>query len=100
MEEKNKAPLLLEFLFGESAETAQRGASERLMRWAEAFDEWLEIRRTRFSPNVGEDSHRAWAEFLAFTRKAPWEIREAKYGCCYSQKKPLTLAAIAGLPGI
>jgi hypothetical protein len=67
--------MLLEFLFGESAETAQRGASERLMRWAEAFDEWLEARRTRFSPNVGEDSHRAWAEFLALTRKVPWDVQ-------------------------
>ena len=28
------------------------------------------------------------------------DIREAKYGCYYSQKKPLTLAAIEGLPGI
>jgi hypothetical protein len=28
------------------------------------------------------------------------DIREAKYGCYYSQKKPLTLAAIKGLPGI
>ena len=75
MEEKNKVPMLLEFLFGESAEIAQRGVSERLMRWAEAFDEWLEVRRTRFSPNVGKDSHKTWAEFLAFTRKAPWDIQ-------------------------
>ncbi len=73
--EKNKVPMLLEFLFGESAEIAQRGASERLMHWVEAFDEWLEARRTRFSPNVGEDSHRAWAEFLAFTRKVPWDVQ-------------------------
>ncbi len=75
MEEKNKVPMLLEFLFGEVAETAQRGSSERLIRWAEAFDDWLEVRRTRFGSNIGKDSHRAWAEFLAFTRKAPRDIR-------------------------
>jgi site-specific recombinase XerD len=48
---------------------------ERLECWAEAFDAWLEERYTRFSRNVGPDSHRAWQEFLAFTRKAPWEVR-------------------------
>ena len=65
---------LVRLLYGEYVgEKAQ--SDKRLQRWAEAFDEWLDVRRTRFSPNVGEDSHRAWAEFLAFTRKAPWDIQ-------------------------
>ena len=48
---------------------------DKLRRWAEAFDAWLEVRRTRFSPNVGKDSYLAWKEFLAFTRKTPWDIQ-------------------------
>lgn len=47
----------------------------KLRRWAEAFDDWLTIRYTRFSKNVGPDSHRAWVEFLALTQKPPWEIQ-------------------------
>jgi site-specific recombinase XerD len=65
---------LIRLLFGDEAEEALN-PDERLRRWAEAFDAWLEERRTQFSPNVGPDSHKAWAEFLAFTRKAPWEVR-------------------------
>ena len=47
MEDENKIPLLLEFLFGEAAQAAQRGASERLRRWGRAFDDWLAERRRR-----------------------------------------------------
>ncbi len=50
MEEKNKVPMLLEFLFGEEAETVQRGASPRLMRWGEAFDEWMAEQGRRCKP--------------------------------------------------
>ena len=39
MEEEEKIPKLLEFLFGEGAERAQRGALSRLLRWSEAFRE-------------------------------------------------------------
>jgi len=50
---------------------------ERLESWAQAFQDWLEERRARFSPNTAERSHLAWREFLAFTEKAPWEVRIA-----------------------
>jgi len=74
MEEKNKMPMLLEFLFGEvpqacprsdrsgrcginletapakNAGQAQRGASERLIHWGEAFDEWLAEQGRRCKP--------------------------------------------------
>lgn len=48
---------------------------ERMGRWAEAFEDWIEARKTRFSPNVGADSYTAWREFLAFTGQAPWGVR-------------------------
>ena len=41
MAEERKPLLLLEFMFGESAEAAQRAAPDKLLTWAEAFDEWL-----------------------------------------------------------
>ena len=41
MGDENEIPLLLQFLFGDAAQTAQRGASARLMLWAEAFERWL-----------------------------------------------------------
>ena len=44
MPDQNEVPLLLQYLFGEAAETAQRVDSPRLMRWAEAFDAWLAAR--------------------------------------------------------
>jgi hypothetical protein len=34
MPDQNEVPLLLQYLFGEAAETAQRVDSPRLMRWA------------------------------------------------------------------
>ena len=34
-------PMMMQFLFGEAAEAAQRGASRRLKRWEAAFDGWL-----------------------------------------------------------
>jgi len=41
MEEDCKPPLLLEYMFGKSVEAAQRAATDRILTWAEAFDEWL-----------------------------------------------------------
>ncbi|MGW8226663.1 MAG: site-specific integrase, partial [Anaerolineales bacterium] len=60
-----------------SAEGSGEGdkPDSRLQRWGEAFDAWLADRYSRFSPNVGPDSHRAWVEFLAFAHKPPWEIQ-------------------------
>ena len=65
---------LVRLLYGDEAEGAIQ-PDERLRRWAEAFDAWLDERSTGFSLNVGEDSYTAWKEFLAFTRKAQWNIQ-------------------------
>jgi integrase len=67
---------LIRLIYGEepSAGDGAGNLDERLLRWADAFDAWLEERYTKFSRNVGPDSHRAWVEFLAFTRKEPWEV--------------------------
>ena len=41
MKEEHNLPLLLEYVFVDSDETIQDCASDRLLTWAEAFDEWL-----------------------------------------------------------
>jgi integrase len=47
---------------------------KRMERWAQPFEDWLEERRTRFSPKLANASYLAWREFLASTAKAPWEV--------------------------
>jgi integrase len=47
---------------------------QRHRRWARAFEAWLHARRTDCHPSVGSLSHLAWREFLAFTRKPPWNV--------------------------
>jgi len=68
MEEKNEVPVLLDFLFGEMAETApaknagqaQRGAAPRLMRWGEAFDEWLAEQGRRCKASTRKQAIITW----------------------------------------
>ena len=43
MTDKDKTLQMLEIIFGEAAEGAQRGASRQLERWATAFDRRLGI---------------------------------------------------------
>ena len=40
----NTPPELIRLLFDQHAEMMARHASERLLRWAEAFETWLEER--------------------------------------------------------
>ncbi len=76
MEEKNKVPMLLEFLFGEAAETVRRGASPRLMRWAEAFDEWLAEQGRRCTPSTNKQAKITWRRLLRERGRMPWELSQ------------------------
>ena len=74
METENKPPLLLELLFGEAAQAARQGASERLLRWCAAFDEWLaELRRSDRRGAAGQALN-AWRQLMQQGRKPPWEL--------------------------
>ncbi len=42
MEEQEEPLVMMELLFGASAQAAQREAPERLLRWRRAFQDWLE----------------------------------------------------------
>jgi hypothetical protein len=81
MEEENKVPMLLEFLFGKAAETARRGASARLgprwrrdKAWGEAFDEWLAERGEIYKLGTTKQAKLAWQRLLRERGKMPWEL--------------------------
>ena len=67
-------------------------------RWGQAFQDWIEERRTRFNPKTGERSYLAWREFLAFTGKAPWEVRieDVEGHVAELEKRGLRPGTIAG----
>jgi len=68
------APVLLELLFPESAESMLPFVSPRLMQWCEAFDAWLEERRKNHVRKDGQDARLAWRRLLGGCGKPPWEI--------------------------
>jgi len=70
MDESGRALELVKLLNMEEGEVN----GERMERWGQAFEDWMEERRTRFSQKVAKRSHLAWREFLASTRKALWEV--------------------------
>ena len=45
MDAENEVPILMQFMFGESAARVRSSASERLLRWCQAMDDWLAERR-------------------------------------------------------
>jgi len=76
MKEEHKPRLLLEFLFGDSAETAQRSASPRLLVWAEAFDGWIAERSRKYKPGTVNNSRLSWRRLLQERSAMPWQLRE------------------------
>ena len=74
MEDQNKIPTMLAFLFGEAAGTARQGASLRLLNWCRAFDEWLAERLQRYSKSTHKQSALTWKRLLGERQKMPWEM--------------------------
>ena len=73
----NETPTLLVYMYGERAEGVRQMASERLLRWCRAFDDWLaEVKRTR-SRNAAYSARLAWRRLSEQTSKMPWEITPA-----------------------
>jgi len=79
MEGDENIPMLLRFYFGEAAEAAQRGASERLLGWCRAYDEWLDERKRSYGPNTLKQSVMAWRRLAQQCGKMPWELTEADF---------------------
>jgi hypothetical protein len=70
-------PLLLEFLFPESAESVLPLVSPRLLRWCSSFDSWLAERRQSRPPKDRTHAIRSWRSLLGVCGKPPWEITQA-----------------------
>jgi integrase len=76
MVDGKEVPELMRMMFGERAYTMRATAGERLLRWAEAFEEWLAEREANFGRSTRSAAQVGWREFLAFKAKAPWEMEE------------------------
>ena len=76
MAEERKPLILLEFLFSESAEAAQHAASDRLLTWAEAFDEWLAELGAKYTQSTTKQARLAWRRLLQNQGSYPWALGE------------------------
>jgi integrase len=75
--DNDQVPMMLQFLFGEAAPLAQQAGSERLSRWARAFDEWMEERRLNAHASTYRGSMTAWKRLLERIEKPPWKITQS-----------------------
>ena len=100
MAEDRKTSELLNLLNIEEGGSGDRCKvdGERMESWGQAFQDWLEERRTRCNPKTGERSYLAWREFLAFTGKAPCEVRieDVEGHVAELEKRGLRAGTIAG----
>ena len=80
MKEERTPLLMLEFLYGESAKTAQRDAPDRLLAWAEAFDEWLAELGAKYTKSTTKQARLAWRRLLqeggVVKGRFPWALGE------------------------
>ena len=76
MKEERTPLLMLEFLYGESAKTAQRDAPDRLLVWAEAFDEWLRELGAKYTKSTTKQARLAWRRLLQNQGSYPWALGE------------------------
>jgi integrase len=67
-------PTLLQLLYKDSAAAVLHSRPERLLRWAQAFDEWLAALR---HPQTTKCYLRAWRYLLDQSHAPPWEITPA-----------------------
>ena len=76
MKEERTPLLMLEFLYGESAKTAQRDAPDRLLTWADAFDEWLRELGAKYTKSTTKQAKLAWRRLLQNQGSYPWALAE------------------------
>jgi integrase len=77
MPDNDPIPTLLQFMFAEKAALAYQGASQRLLLWCAAFDDWLAERKRKYLKNACLTSTNAWKQLLSRLPLAPWEITPA-----------------------
>jgi site-specific recombinase XerC len=74
MDENKKLPLLFSYYFGDSAVSAQRGASRRLKKWSRAFEQWIDSRRRGYQVDTVKHALLAWKRFVCRCPKMPWQM--------------------------
>jgi hypothetical protein len=79
MEEQEKPLRVMEFLFGEAAQVANKETWERMGRWRRAYEEWLEERKRRYKKNTIKQSKLAWKR-LGGQQRAIGGVREGAPG--------------------
>jgi integrase len=75
MDEDKNIPLLFSFYFGDSALSAQRGASRRLKKWSRAFEKWINECRRKYQKETVKQAVMAWRRLVRQCGKMPWEVR-------------------------
>jgi hypothetical protein len=91
-------PILLQFMFGEKAAAVRNGASERLLMWGRAFEDWLAERKDRNHRATYTHFRNAWKRLLGRCGKAPWEVT-AQAGAGGAGVRGEHDPAGAGVPG-
>ena len=61
---------------GINSEAAQRAAPERLLVWAEAFDEWLRELGAKYTKSTTKQAKLAWRRLLQNQGSYPWALAE------------------------
>jgi integrase len=77
MPESDTIPILIQFLYGEYAAAVLPASSERLLKWARAFDEWLRERKLSKNQGLYPHARLGWKYLLNLVRRPPWEIGPA-----------------------
>jgi site-specific recombinase XerC len=76
MNQDQDIPLLFTFYFGDSAASAQRGASRRFKKWSRAFDQWVAVRRQDYRQDTLKHALLAWRRLVRLCGKMPWQISQ------------------------
>jgi integrase len=74
MSQDQDIPLLFTYYFGDSATSAQHGASRRFKKWSCAFDQWVVQLRQDLSKNSLKQPLLAWRRLVRQCGKMPWQL--------------------------
>jgi integrase len=73
----SEIPLLISYIFKEKAKRVYASAGERLLAWAQAFEDWLvEHGRTHADTSAINKAQKSWSEFYKTVKVMPWEVTE------------------------
>jgi site-specific recombinase XerD len=76
MDEDQKIPLLFSYYFGDSAASAQRGASRRLKKWSQAFEQWIGECKRDYQKDTVKHVLLAWRRLVRQCGRMPWQVRQ------------------------